>query len=163
MAVVLLRVDQRLLHGQVVEGWVPFLRADSIVVADDRSAADPLSRIAMTAACPAKVKLSLLTVAQAAAGPLPGARILVLVATVEAAARLWEAGFRTESVNLGNVPITAGRRRITPSVALSAEEVRALDRIAEAGSRVEVRAVPREKAADLILVHRVLESEGEPT
>jgi len=157
MSVVLVRVDQRLLHGQVVEGWVPSLKVDGVVVADDKTAGDPISTIALTAACPAKVKLSVLTLADAAAasacGALPGKRTLVLVGTVAALDRIWSAGLRAEQVNVGNVPVAEGRARVTNSVALSADEVKVLDRIADGGVPVEVRAVPKERATDLAAVH----------
>lgn len=164
MSIVLVRVDQRLLHGQVVEGWVPFLKADGLVVADDRAASDPISTIALTAACPAKVKLSVLALQDAAAaaakGALPGARTLVLVGSIAALEKIWGAGFRADHVNVGNVPIAEGRARVTPSVALSPAEVKALDRIAQDGVDVEVRAVPRERAADLAAVHAAVDPLG---
>ena len=160
MAVVLVRVDQRLLHGQVVEGWVPFLKADAVVVADDRAAADPISKIAMTSACPAKVRLEVLPVRAAAVaaneGTLPGARTLLLVSSVDALWQWWEAGARVQAVNVGNVPIAPGRSRVTSSVALSADEVKRLDSIAADGTVVEAKAVPREKAAGLDEIHRAM-------
>jgi mannose/fructose/N-acetylgalactosamine-specific phosphotransferase system component IIB len=160
MALLLLRVDQRLLHGQVVEGWVPFLKADAVVVADDGVAADPISKIAMTAACPAKVKLEVMGIGDAASaaakGALPGARTLMLVRSIEGLSKLWDGGARAAAINLGNVPIGPGRTRVTPSVALSADELKALDAIAAGGVLIEVQAVPREKAANLQAVHKVL-------
>ena len=161
MSVVLLRVDQRLLHGQVVEGWVPHLKVDGVVVADDRIAADPISTIAMTAACPVRVKLAVMSVADAAkaavSGALPGARTLVLVGTIGSLARVWDGGLRAEQVNVGNVPIAEGRARVTNCVALSAEEVRELDRLAAAGAAVEVRTVPKDRASDLQAVHAAVD------
>ncbi len=161
MAVVLIRVDQRLLHGQVVEGWVPHLKVDTVVVADDAIANDPILNVAMCAACPAKVKLHVMRVNDAALaagrGTLPGKRTLVLVATVNALDTIWKSGFRAEQVNVGNVPIAPGRARVTSSVALSKDEVQALDQIAASGVPVEARAVPREKAVDLQGMHQAVE------
>jgi mannose/fructose/N-acetylgalactosamine-specific phosphotransferase system component IIB len=161
VAIVLVRVDQRLLHGQVVEGWVPFLKVDTVVVADDLSASDPLVGLAMTAACPAKVKLSVLKVADAAAavtaGNLPGTRTLVLVSSVAVLNALWKQGARASAVNVGNVPIGPGRKRVTMSVALSAEELAQLEEVAATGAQVEARAVPKEKAADLHAMHEAVD------
>lgn len=161
MAVVLVRVDQRLLHGQVVEGWLPFLKADSVVVADDFSASDPLVGLAMSAACPAKVKLTVQKVAEVAAalaaGNLPGARTLVLVASIAALNLLWKQGARAESVNVGNVPIGPGRKRVTPSVALSPEELAQLEEVAATGAQVEARSVPKEKGSDLRAMHEAVD------
>ena len=162
MAVVLVRVDQRLLHGQVVEGWVPFLKADAVVVADDFSASDPLVGMAMTAACPARVKLSVQKVADvavlAAAGKLPGSRTLVLVGSVAALGLLWKQGARATSVNVGNVPLGPGRKRVTPSVALSPEELAQLEEVAATGAQVEARAVPKEKPSDLRAMHEAVDT-----
>lgn len=162
MAVVLVRVDQRLLHGQVVEGWVPFLKADTVVVADDFSASDPIVGLAMTAACPAKVKLAVLKVSDAAAaavaGKLPGTRTLLLVKSVESLGALWKQGARADAVNVGNVPIAPGRKRVTPSVALSIEELAQLEEVAATGAQVEARSVPKEKAADLRAMHEAVDA-----
>lgn len=161
MALVLVRVDQRLLHGQVVEGWVPFLKADTVVVADDHAAMDPLVGLAMSAACPSKVKLSVQKVsdvaAAAAAGGLPGARTLLLVGSIATLDLLFKGGMRATAVNVGNVPIGPGRKRVTPSVALSVEELAQLEAVAATGAQVEARSVPKEKASDLRAMHEAVE------
>ena len=51
--IALVRVDNRLLHGQILEAWLPRLGAREVVVADDDAAASPLARAAMTLALPA--------------------------------------------------------------------------------------------------------------
>ncbi len=164
MSIVLVRVDQRLLHGQVVEGWVPFLKADTVVVADDAIAADPISLIAMNAACPSRVKLSVMNLVQAAAaaaaGSMPGKRTLLLVGSVQSLDVIWRGGCRAERVNVGNVPVGPGRARVTPSVALSKDEVATLDGIAASGATVEAKAVPKERGVDLKGIHKLVDAEG---
>ena len=51
----LVRIDDRLVHGQVVEGWIPFLRADVVVVASDSAAADETQVALMRLALPDEV------------------------------------------------------------------------------------------------------------
>ncbi|HEX8536183.1 MAG TPA: PTS sugar transporter subunit IIB, partial [Cystobacter sp.] len=46
----LVRVDNRLFHGQVVEAWLPHLKVSRVIVADDEAAASPLVRAAMALA-----------------------------------------------------------------------------------------------------------------
>ena len=67
MPIVLLRVDDRLVHGQVVEGWLPTLGADLVVVVSDVSASDPVQSALMKMALPSGVGLLVLGVADAAA------------------------------------------------------------------------------------------------
>lgn len=165
MSIVLVRVDQRLLHGQVVEGWVPFLKADTVVVADDAIAGDPISVIAMNAACPSRVKLAVMnllqaTEAAASAGGLPGKRTLLLVGSVQSLDTIWRGGCRAGAVNVGNVPLAPGRARVTPSVALSKEELATLDGIAATGATVEAKAVPKERGVDLPAIHKLVDAEG---
>ena len=40
--VILVRVDDRLLHGQIICSWVPYLKADSLIVCSDEAASDKL-------------------------------------------------------------------------------------------------------------------------
>lgn len=145
--IALVRVDNRLLHGQILETWLPRLGAGSVVVADDDAARSPLARAAMTLALPAEVPAAVLPLgevrwAELAASP---GRVLVLVrevADLERAAAGLTPG--RAPLNVGNVHFGAGRRPITPSVYLSGEEVEALKRLAARGFAVEARAVPGE-------------------
>ena len=147
--IALVRVDNRLLHGQVLETWLPRLSARSVVVADDDAAASPLARAAMTLALPADLPAAVLPVGEVrwvdlAASP---ERALVLVREVADLEKAVAAGLTpalAPELNVGNVHYANGRRPITPSVYLSGEEVEALGRLAARGFAVEVRAVPGE-------------------
>ena len=61
---------------------------------------------------------------------------------------------------MGNVPIGPGRARVTPSVALSKEEVSALDVIAATGVSVEAKAVPKERGVGLEGIHEAVDKAG---
>ena len=62
---VLVRVDCRLIHGQIIEAWVPFTRADTLLVANDDAASDTLQRSIMEMAVPPRLKVEVLGVADA--------------------------------------------------------------------------------------------------
>ena len=61
-----IRIDDRLIHGQVVEGWVPHLKAKHVVVASDDAAGDETAFALMRMALPERIHLAVLTLAQAA-------------------------------------------------------------------------------------------------
>lgn len=149
-AVSLMRVDNRLVHGQVLEAWLPALDAHGILVADDEAAGNVLARAAMALAIPPKVSFEVLRVSDAAALLKPGGkgphspRTLVLLRDVRDAVALHEAGVAIPQLNLGNVHFGQGRRQVSPSVFLDERDLAALDRLAAEGTRVEVRAVPNE-------------------
>ena len=66
MSLVLVRVDDRLIHGQVVGGWLPVVQAERIVVVSDLAAADPLQTGMMRLAVPEGVSVDVLSVDAAA-------------------------------------------------------------------------------------------------
>ena len=62
MSIVLARIDSRLVHGQVLEAWVPYVDADCIVVANDEVAGTSFQRMVMQAAVPSSLKLFIGTI-----------------------------------------------------------------------------------------------------
>jgi PTS system mannose-specific IIB component len=147
----LLRVDNRLIHGQVVQAWLPALKAERVVVADDEAAASPLSCAAMSLALGGEADFLCLPVAQVDYRALAAdkVRTLVLVRDVASAVAAHAAGLSDVAVNVGNVHAGSGRAQVTPSVFLSHDELSQLKRLSEAGLTVEVRAVPSERALGL--------------
>jgi mannose/fructose/N-acetylgalactosamine-specific phosphotransferase system component IIB len=149
-SIALVRVDNRLVHGQVLEAWVPALEAQGILVADDEAAGNVLARSAMALAIPARVKFEVLRLKDAAellrpSGKGPSSpRTLVLLRDVRDAAALRDAGVEVPNLNLGNVHFGAGRKQVAPSIFLDANELQTLGRLAAQGTQVEARAVPSE-------------------
>jgi mannose/fructose/N-acetylgalactosamine-specific phosphotransferase system component IIB len=153
--VALIRVDNRLVHGQVLEAWLPALDAHGVLVADDEAAGNVLARSAMALAIPPKVQFQVLKVSAAAdllrpgGKGVPGVRTLLLVRDVRDAMVLGERGVPIPRLNLGNVHFASGRRQVAPSVYLDTGEMQALSRLASGGTEVEARAVPSEHPTPL--------------
>jgi mannose/fructose/N-acetylgalactosamine-specific phosphotransferase system component IIB len=146
----LLRVDERLVHGQVVQAWLPALRVARVVVADDAACQSPLSAAAMGLALGGEVEFICRPLGQVDFRGLAADRVatLVLVRDVAAAVAAHAAGLRAK-VNLGNVHAAPGRRAVSASLHLSDAELSQLQRLADAGVEVEARAVPAERPLGL--------------
>ena len=151
----LVRIDNRLVHGQVLEAWLPALDAQGILVADDEAAGNVLARSAMSLAIPPGVAFQVLRQQAAAELLRPGGkgpqspRTLLLLRDVRDAIALHEAGVPIPRLNLGNVHFGAGRRQVSASVFLDAGDISALEKLAQAGTLVEIRAVPSETPLQL--------------
>jgi len=163
--IALVRVDNRLIHGQILVGWAPHLRAEAVVVADDEAAKSPLARAAMTLCLPPGLEASIQPLARVDFRALAASRcaVLVLVRDVPDLERAREAGLDPSlcrRLNLGNVHYAPGRRQITPSVFLSEEELAQLRRLASAGFEVEARAVPLDQPLDLPEIERRFAAAG---
>jgi mannose/fructose/N-acetylgalactosamine-specific phosphotransferase system component IIB len=145
--IALVRVDNRLVHGQVVEAWLPHLKVARVVVADDESAKSPLVRAAMALAVQDNVQVQILPLSEVdfAALALDEPRTLLLLRDVNALVGAVARGLRPERVNLGNVHFGTGRKLVTASVFLTDAEAEVLAQLETSGIDVEVRAVPTDK------------------
>jgi PTS system mannose-specific IIB component len=155
----LVRVDNRLLHGQILEAWIPRLGAAEVVVADDEAASSDLARAAMTLCVPPDLPVRVLAVKDVPWAALAAApqRILVLVRDVAALRGALADGLSAAlapRVNLGNVHFGPGRRAVTPSVFLAGGELATLRELAAAGFEIEARAIPSEPPAGLAEIER---------
>lgn len=147
----LVRVDNRLIHGQVVEAWLPHLKVSRVVVADDEAAQSPLIRAAMGLAVQPSVEVQIKPLNQVdfAALSADGTRTLLLLRTIQDVVAAVERGLKVGSLNLGNVHFEAGRKQVSPSVFLSRADLDRLKMLAGAGAEVEARAVPSDRPVTL--------------
>ncbi len=151
MAVELVRIDDRLVHGQVVEGWLPHLKAEHVVV---WSSGDEVARALMMMAMPPSVSLQVVSTAPAAlaafaAEPAKSKRTLVLVPGPAEALELLEAGLSVKLVNVGGLHYNAGKVQLGKALFLDDEDRKALADIAGRGVRLEGRALPGDPAEDV--------------
>jgi mannose/fructose/N-acetylgalactosamine-specific phosphotransferase system component IIB len=154
MPIVLFRVDERLIHGQVVVGWGGPLHVDRIVVVDDSLAASPWEQELYCLGVPPEIDARFASVeearAQFAGWSGDGHRTIVLVRDVATARRMAEDGLlRGVEVNLGGVHHAAGRTALLPYLHLTRAEVEALREIGERGGEVSARDLPATRRVSL--------------
>ena len=145
----LLRLDERLIHGQVAFAWTNSLSADCILVANDGVAKDKLRATSLKLAAPAEVKFVVKSVEDAIKA-LNGHKtdkykLFILVDNTKDALALVSAVEEVVHVNLGNMKVKEGTKTWTPSVSVTAEDVENIKGMIEHGAEVECRAVPTDK------------------
>ncbi len=147
MPVVLYRVDERLIHGQVVVAWGARLEPDRIVVADDVLAESPWEQELYSVGVPVDVGADFVSVATAVER-LPEwqsgeERVILLTRDVTSMLRLAEAGVLDGvEVNIGGIHHAPGRARVLRYVFLGDAEREALQGLVEHGAEVVARDVP---------------------
>ena len=153
--IILYRVDDRLVHGQVVEGWVPHLHAEELAVVSDELAGDEMRRAIMRFATPEGVDLKIMTVDEAAAY-LPEAqasrsKVLLLLPGLAEALALSGKGIKIPSLNIGGMHYSAGKNlSIGKAIFLSEADCSALRELSSAGIAIEGRGVPSDKPLNLM-------------
>ena len=154
MPIVLFRVDERLIHGQVVVGWGGPLNADRIVVVDDAIADSSWEQELYCLGVPPEIEAQFVSTGQARdAFPLWRSghkRTIVLVRDVATAARLAGMGaLAGEEVNLGGIHHAEGRSRVLPYLHLRPDEHTLLREIAARGVEVSARDLPGSRRVPL--------------
>ena len=153
MSVVLFRIDDRLVHGQVTVGWIPALAPDLILIVDDAAAASPWEDELICSSCPDQVRARVLPVADGARalreGTLEAKRVLVLVRGTKEARAIVEAGFRPDAINIGGLHHHPGAQELLPFIRVDAGERSDLAALAALGIPLEARALPLDRPVDL--------------
>jgi len=145
MELVLARIDDRLIHGQVTVGWGRQLNPDHIVLANDAIAADTWQRRVYASSVPPEIQVSILPLAAATCllnDSSTHGRLLLITATATDMNRLILAGASITEVNLGGLHAGVGTLEMLPFVFLSREECGALLHLVAAGMRLFAQQVP---------------------
>lgn len=142
------RVDNRLIHGQIIESWLPYTRASRLVVCSPELMADPLQQQIMLLAIPSRVKVDFVSFDGLL--PLykedsPQDKTLVLFANCDDARIAFEAGVRFRALNIGNLHYGPGKTQVCPHVALSEEDKDCFALFGKEGVAFDFRCVPGDK------------------
>jgi fructoselysine/glucoselysine PTS system EIIB component len=153
----LVRIDDRLIHGQVAFTWVPALGVNYVIVANDKVAKDEFQKMTLGLAKPANTKLLIISINDAAIflndvknQPL---KILVLINCIKDAASLTEKVAEIKSVNLGGIRSKEGSTLISKAIAINDDDLPVLHEMIQKLIELEIRQVPTDSkllVADLI-------------
>ncbi|QBO36665.1 PTS mannose transporter subunit IIAB [Periweissella cryptocerci] len=149
----LVRIDSRLLHGQVATGWTKSAGQERIFVVSDTVAQDEMRKTLITQAAPANVTASVIPIAKLIDiyddTRFHGVKVMMLFETPQDVKRVTDAGIIFTSVNVGSMTYTDGKTMITNAVAVDADDVADFNSMMAAGVRFEVRQTPRDSEQDL--------------
>jgi PTS system mannose-specific IIB component/fructoselysine and glucoselysine-specific PTS system IIB component len=154
MSIVLCRIDDRLIHGQVVIGWGSPLGINQIILVDDQVEASEWEQELYRMAVVPEIEVRFVTVAEATAH-LPewqsnGKRGLVLTGDLDTMAALHRASPDiVHRINLGGIHHRPGRRERMPFVYLTDQELRTLASMEAQGAVVTAQDLPTSPAVPL--------------
>jgi mannose/fructose/N-acetylgalactosamine-specific phosphotransferase system component IIB len=154
MGILLYRIDERLIHGQVVVGWGSRLQPDRIVVVDDLIARSDWEQELYSIGLPEDVVTEFVDIEQARrrlpAWQNGGEGVFVLTRDVATMLELARGGTMAGAdVNLGGLHHAPGRREVLPYVFLSTGEAAALHELAAADVTVTARDLPAARPVPL--------------
>ena len=148
----LIRIDDRLIHGQVIAGWVTHLRFTRVIILDDEVAADSFLRQVLRLAAPPELRVEVYPIAE-------GIRLLgqdaasrkstmILLKTPLAARRLFDEGLPYAALNIGGIGHKPGRKNVFKNISASSEEIAIFRYLVGKGVRITLLTVPGEQSQD---------------
>ena len=153
------RVDDRLIHGQVVTQWDKVFKAQKIVVIDDTVAKDKMQKNILKFAAPSDIKVSILSVEKAAEvwekNKFGNLSVFVLFKDVKQIAKLKEKGVSFDEITLGNMSIVNGRKQIYKSTGFTEEEAQVLFDLQKDGMHIFFQTQPTDKKESLDVIWKV--------
>jgi len=149
----LARIDDRLIHGQVAHGWGMALKPNLFAIVSDALRVDAERAELYLFGVPEGAKGRVLSVAEALAPAfreeLDRERVILLLPGTEEAHRLVSGGFPLRELNLGGLHHAAGKREFSAYVFLDDADRARLEEIARAGVRVAAQDLPSSPTVSL--------------
>lgn len=151
--ILLSRVDNRLVHGQVGMTWANTLGANLIVVANDDVSKDSVQQNLMEMVISDAIGIrffSLEKTARIISKAAPRQKILLVIRTPQDALELVKNGVPIKKLNIGNMHFSEGKEHITTNISVSKDDIQTFKELNKLGIKLEIQNVPNEHATDLM-------------
>lgn len=150
--IVKIRIDDRLLHGQVAYSWKSALSYNAIVIASDEASGDELRKTAIKMCCPDGVKLATRSIENASIllknPKLENMKVFVICQNPKDVKRLLKLIDERPVINLGGMQKEDDKKMFSPAVYMNEEDIKNLDEIISKGYKIEVQEVPSTQLKD---------------
>ncbi len=147
----LVRIDDRLIHGQVIAVWVKHKKFTKIQIVDDGLAADPFMVDVLRLAAPSGLEVIAESVETSIKSlnenPTPQ-HTMVLMKSPVTAKRLYEGGITFDALNIGGMGMGPGRKNVFKNSSISKDEYAILKSLQDQGVKITFLSVPGEKSKD---------------
>ncbi|GAA5421574.1 PTS system mannose/fructose/N-acetylgalactosamine-transporter subunit IIB [Tetragenococcus halophilus] len=150
--IVLARVDDRLIHGQVMTAWLQYTGGNHIVIVDDNTASDEFTKEIMAMAVPEGIGLDVFSKGEAIDGISrldENKKIIILTKTPEVFLYLIENGIKIEKIIIGGMGANKNRKKLYKNIATTEDEKEDIKKLVTKGIDVQIQVVPDEKAVVL--------------
>ncbi len=146
--IVLARVDDRLIHGQVMTSWLNYLSANKIIIVDEIVAGDMLMMTVLKSVIPANIKLDVCSTAdgiEALNNLGMNDKVILLVKFPEILEDLIDGGVPIKTINVGGMGSKPGRKTLYKWIAVSEEERECYKRLIVKGIDVGIQVIAEDK------------------
>ncbi len=151
MPVIFARVDDRLIHGQVVQAWLPELNVDEVLVPVSRENEKRVNRVLLRLSLPYEYKLTVLDSHACMRYALDHkGRLFLLMSSLKELTDLIEDGLQLKSVNIGGMHFKENAQKLADHVFLDDDDKKRLKLIHDLGIAIDTRAVPNSQSISVL-------------
>ena len=154
MKISLARIDDRLIHGQVVTSWSKETKCERIIVVNDEVAADVMRKILLEQVAPPGVKSSVVGIDKAIRvfnnPKYADVNAMLLFTNPTDVLRMVEGGVALKSINIGGMSFKAGKKQITGTISVNDQDIEAFKKLNEKGIELEIRKVSSDSKINLM-------------
>jgi len=148
----LIRIDDRLIHGQVIAVWCRHRKFTRILILDDEVAADSFMQEVLGLAAPPGITVEALSIEEGIRDLSSGrgdlGTTMVLLKSPLAAKRFYDGGLHYQALNIGGIGNKPGRKNIFKNISASPDEIAILKYLLDQGVQITLLTVPGEKSKD---------------
>lgn len=154
MNIVGVRIDGRLVHGQVANLWTPKLQVDRIIVIDEAASTDDIQKSGLRMATPMTTRLSVLNY-KVAADHIKNERygkqrVFLVAKKPQEYLKLLDEGVELASINVGTMSQTPTTKAVTKQINVEQEDIEVFDKIAEKGVKLTAQLTPSDESHDFM-------------
>ena len=152
MSIELVRIDDRLIHGQIATTWINDYNIEQVLIVDDNVVQDKMQQSVISMTAPANVKVKVFGVDSFIGiyqkNPIKRRTMIVLTNSIDAY-RLLAGGVQIDYLNVGGMRFLDGRTKIARAVSVTPEEREAFKKIIEMGIDVRIQMIPRDEIVEM--------------
>jgi PTS system mannose-specific IIB component len=149
MSFELIRIDDRMIHGQIVMTWIRYTRAQAVYLIDDKVAQDETLKKIMIMIAPTDVEVRILSIKEAMEEfqdwKESEKKYIIIIRTPQTLIDLLELGANISEVNIGGIGSGPGKKKLYRNISISEEERSAIKQMLEQGIDVNIQTVPSER------------------
>ena len=155
MTIKIVRIDDRLIHGQIVQGWLKTIDVDKILIVSDEVANDEMQKILLCMAVPSSVKLVIKNIKDSsyeiANEVYEKDKLMILFSNPQDIVRMIDNGIKFQSVNIGGMHYAHGKKQLLTNLSVDKNDVVAFLKLIENGIELETRALPQDERYNAVM------------
>lgn len=148
------RIDERLIHGQVATMWTNTLKASRIMIVDDQVVKNDMEKMALKLAVPSGIKLSILTAGGAikniSANKYVGQRVFLIVKSPSVLRTLVEGGINLTQITIGNMSSKANSKQVRKSISVTDQDIKDFKYLRSKNINIIAQMIPTDEPTNFM-------------